>query len=193
MDVNWAICSTGDVFVNNTDESDPSSFHAIPSVIDRTGNVIISHGLNDFVLVANGTLLAIQNMTFGGKLGFQSRPSSPLFVPHHGNPDLASASGQGVLGTTHAERGLTWNLVTLTGHQIPGWQAAVAFRTVEVLLGRVESLSSVTPLSNYPDAQQPAANTLGFGVGPVLGSFAVGSSGGNGSSAGGGGGTVPSE
>ncbi|KAH8907629.1 alpha/beta-hydrolase, partial [Coniochaeta sp. PMI_546] len=187
LDVDWAICSNIDVFVDGNDNSDPSSLRAIPSVIDRTGNVMISHGLNDFVLVANGTLLAIQNMTFGGKLGFQERPSSPLFVPHHPNPDLASASGQGVLGTTHTERGLTWSLITLTGHMVPGWQAAVAYRQLEFLLGRVDSLSSTKPLSNYANATQPAADTLGLGVGPVLGSVANGtSSSGNGSAPGGG-------
>ena len=189
LDVDWSICSNDPVFVDDNDKSDPSSFHAIPSVIDRTGNVMISHGLNDFVLVANGTLLAIQNMTWGGELGFQERPSSPLFVPHHPNPDLATMSGQGVLGTWHTERGLTWSLVTLTGHMVPGWQPAVAFRQVEYLLGRVDSLSSTKPLSIYANATQPSADTLGNGVGPVLGSSAKVSSGsgsGNGSTSGGG-------
>jgi carboxypeptidase D len=126
LDVDWAICSTNPVFANDTDTSDASAYGPIPRVIDRTGNVMITHGLNDFVLVANGTLLAIQNMTFGGKLGFQTRPESPLFVPHHDNPDLASASGQGVLGTTHTERGLTWSLVSLTGHMVPSWQVSLS-------------------------------------------------------------------
>jgi carboxypeptidase D len=192
LDVDWSICTDGNVFVDGNDESDPSSIRAIPSVIDRTGNVMISHGLNDFVLVANGTLLAIQNMTFGGKLGFQERPSSPLFVPHHPNPDLASASGQGVLGTTHTERGLTWSLVTLTGHMVAGWQQAVSFRQLEFLLGRVDSLSSTQPLSNYANATQPAADTLGNGVGPVLGSVANATSG-SGNESAKGGGTVSSE
>ncbi|OIW30706.1 alpha/beta-hydrolase, partial [Coniochaeta ligniaria NRRL 30616] len=192
LDVDWTICSNIDVFVDNNDNSDPSSFRAIPSVIDRTGNVMISHGLNDFVLIANGTLLAIQNMTFGGKLGFQERPSSPLFVPHHPNPDLATMSGQGVLGTTHTERGLTWSLVTLTGHMVPGWQPAVAWRQVEYLLGRVDSLSSTKPLSNYANATQPAAKALGLGVGPILGSVANATSGsGNGSAPGAG--PIPSK
>ncbi|KAB5559740.1 serine carboxypeptidase [Coniochaeta sp. 2T2.1] len=190
LDVDWAICADDDVFVDGNDDSDPSSWRVIPSVIDRTQNVMISHGLNDFVLVANGTLLAIQNMTWGGKLGFQERPSSPLFVPHHPNPDLATTSGQGVLGTTHSERGLTWSLVTLTGHMVPSWQPAVAYRQVEFLLGRVDSLSSTKPLSNYANATQPSADSLGLGVGPVLGAVANATSGGANESATGGAGPV---
>ncbi|KAK3934538.1 serine carboxypeptidase [Diplogelasinospora grovesii] len=172
VDVDWAICANN-VFVEDNDASDPSSFRALPSVIDRTGNVIIAHGMNDVVLIANGTLLAIQNMTWGGKLGFQNIPSDPLFVPRHPFDDSASMSGQGVLGTTHTERGLTWNLVMLTGHMVPTGQPAVAFRQIEFLLGRVNSLSSTQPLSIYPNEMQPSATSIGGPVGPILGRAAV--------------------
>lgn len=167
-DVNWAVCSTGSVFAGG-DDSDPSSYRAIPNVIQRTNNVQIAHGTMDMVLLANGTLLAIQNMTWNGQLGFQSLPQQPLFVPHHPTDDLAGASGQGVLGTWHEERGLTWVLVDLTGHMVPTWQAAVSFRQMEVLLGRVSSLNATTPFPQYADAAQPAQADLGSGTAPQLG------------------------
>ncbi|KAK7972496.1 hypothetical protein PG988_006630 [Apiospora saccharicola] len=83
---------------------------------------------NDMILIANGTLLTIQNMTWGGKLGFQSAPMEPFYVPYHSMsvadadikaPDvlkdpnmdptrLATLAAAGVLGITHTERGLTF-------------------------------------------------------------------------------------
>ncbi|KAI3391580.1 hypothetical protein diail_7072 [Diaporthe ilicicola] len=164
LDVNWAVCAVQPVFVGGSDNSDPSSYRAIPNVIDRTRNVQISHGTMDMILLANGSLLAIQNMTWGGQMGFQKEPREPLFVPHHPNPDIAGSSGQGVLGTWHSERGLTWSLVDLTGHMLPSWQAAVAFRQVEVLLGRVQSLSSTTAFPMYANTPQPDPSQLGFGT-----------------------------
>ena len=168
VDVDWQICAEESVFDSDHDGSDPSSYAAIPNVVDRTKNVQIAHGSMDFVLLANSTLLAIQNMTWGGKQGFQSLPQSPLFVPHHDNPSVAGTSGQGVLGTWHEERGLTWALVELTGHMVPMWQAALAFRQVEVLLGRVDALNSTTPFPMYANASQPAADELGSGTGSPL-------------------------
>lgn len=166
--VDWSVCASASVFKGG-DNSDPSSYKAIPNVINRTNNVQIAHGTMDMVLLANGTLLAIQNMTWNGQMGFQSMPREPLFVPHHDTTDLAGASGQGVLGTWHEERGLTWVLVDLTGHMVPTWQAAVSFRQLEVLLGRVSSLSNTTAFPQFANAAQPSASELGFGTAPQLG------------------------
>ena len=47
---------------------------------------------------------------------------------------------------------------------VPTWQAAVAFRQVEVLLGRVESLGSTAAFPMYANATQPDASQLGFGT-----------------------------
>jgi carboxypeptidase D len=165
LDVDWQICSAQSVFAGSGDTSDPSSYAAIPYVIDRTRNVQIAHGSLDFVLLANATLLAIQNMTWGGAQGFQSVPAYPLFVPHHDNPSVAGMSGQGVLGTWHEERGLTWALIELTGHMVPTWQAAVAFRQIEVLLGRVSALNSTVPFPMYANSTQPDEDELGGGTG----------------------------
>ncbi|CAK7228455.1 hypothetical protein SBRCBS47491_006912 [Sporothrix bragantina] len=78
--VTWTLCTTEDVFVGGrmNDTSLPDSFHAIPQVIDATQNVIIGYGALDYILLANGTLLTIQNMTWGGQMGFQSPPIEPI-------------------------------------------------------------------------------------------------------------------
>lgn len=175
----WAECTSNDVFVNNTDTSDPSSWYALPHVIDTTQNVIIGHGTLDMILLANGTLLTIQNMTWGGKLGFQSVPVEPFFVPYHYDSTasdiydetdmltLSSIAGAGVMGTAHTERGLTYVSIDLSGHMVPQYAPSAAFRHLEFLLGRVDSLSSTTPFSIDANITQPAADSLGNGTGPA--------------------------
>jgi carboxypeptidase D len=70
----------------------------------------------DMVLISNGTLLMIQNMTWNGTQGFTSKPSDPFYVPYHDDPSASTVAASGVLGTTHTERGLTWVSVDLSGH-----------------------------------------------------------------------------
>lgn len=119
----------------------------LPGVIERTQNVIVSHGLLDMVLIANGTLLQIQNTTWGGLQGFQEAPSADLVVPAHGDYSDATLAASGVMGTTHTERGLTYATVMMSGHMVPEYQPSVAFRQIEFLLGRVSSLSSSEPFT----------------------------------------------
>lgn len=69
----------------------------LPQVIDATKRVMVSNANWDGLLLTNGTLLSIQNMTWGGKLGFQNAPSTDFVVPH-----------QGIMGKSHYERGLLW-------------------------------------------------------------------------------------
>ncbi|KAI1434540.1 Alpha/Beta hydrolase protein [Xylaria sp. CBS 124048] len=183
-DVNhtWEECSSSSVFVHNTDTSVPSTWHVLPHVIDTTQNVIIGHGSLDMILLPNGTLLSIQNMTWGGQLGFQSPPIEPFFVPFHkdSTPDdifsetdpttLATIAAAGVLGSAHTERGLTFVGVDLSGHMIPQYAPSASFRHLEFLLGRIDSLSSTKPFSTEPNIAQPAPSTLGNATGP--GTFA---------------------
>ena len=143
----------------------PSSIHALPNVIDTTKNVIIGHGALDFVLVANGTLLSIQNMTWGGQMGFQSPPTEPLYVPFHDDPSLSSIAGSGVMGTAHTERGLTYVGVALSGHMIPQYAPSAAYRHLEFLLGRVSSLSSTESFTTNSNVTQPSG-PLGNGNAP---------------------------
>ncbi|ORY67779.1 Alpha/Beta hydrolase protein [Pseudomassariella vexata] len=177
LDSDWAICKGG---ILRPDYSLPSHEHAIPNVVDKTQNVMLVHGALDMVLLANGTLLAIQNMTFGGKLGFEEQPTKPLYVPAHYDQSPSTWAGSGILGTAHTERGLTYAAVALSGHMVPEYQPSVAYRQLEVLLGRVENLQSVTPFTTDTNSTEQPTSALGLGTGPQ--SFA--SAAGNGSNSG---------
>lgn len=120
----YSVCSDG-VFPNG-DPSPPSALGPLPSVIERTNNVLIGHGWYDYLLFLNGSLVTIQNMTWNGAQGFQKPPVEPLFVPYTAEVDeLANGkqripwtadAGAGILGTAHTERGLTFSSVYGAGH-----------------------------------------------------------------------------
>ena len=158
---NYLICGEYQFFLpSHRDGSVPSGLGPLPSVIERTNNTIISHGLLDFLLFSNGTLATIQNMTFNGHQGFQKAPSDNFFVPYH--PDLqelgygsATApftqdAGAGYLGLTHTERGLTWVTVNTAGHEIPQYAPGAAYRQLEFLLGRINSLTQMGDFTTLP-------------------------------------------
>jgi carboxypeptidase D len=161
----WSVCKDG---VLESDNSVAPIVVQIPKVIEATHNVIIGHGALDMILHMNRTMLAIQNMTWGGQLGFQQMPVEPFFVPYHDNPDPFTAAGMGVFGTTHTERGLTYVTVTLSGHQVSGFQQAAGYRHLEVLLGRVPDLQSTEPFTTDVNNTVQPTGPLGFGTGPQL-------------------------
>ncbi|KAF2725023.1 carboxypeptidase S3, penicillopeptidase S3, CPD-S3 [Polychaeton citri CBS 116435] len=123
--------------------------YVLPKVIEATNRVLISNGDLDMIIITNGTLLAIQNMTWNGKLGFQSAPTDLMVVDI---PDLEyraefDASGQkgrdgpqGVVGTKHYERGLMWTQTYLGSHVQPESQPRAAYRHLQWLLGRIDDL-----------------------------------------------------
>lgn len=165
----WAFCTDQAVFVNGTDDSvvdGPGSQPVLPNVIDRTQNVILGHGSQDFVLISDGTLLTIQNMTWGGMMGFQSRPVAPLYVPYHANDDFTTVAGAGVIGTAHKERGLTYIAVAPAGHFLTMDAPAVAFRSMEILLGHISDFQSMEPFTI--DTNRTAQPSVGMGNGTVL-------------------------
>ncbi|RPA98156.1 alpha/beta-hydrolase [Choiromyces venosus 120613-1] len=127
---NWEECSSIDVFPQG-DSSDPSSWKVLPRVIDKNERTIIAHGLLDFLLIPNGTLLTIQNMTWGGQQGFRTKPFEPFVVPYE---------SQGTMGVTHTERKLTWMEIQSSGHMVPLFQPVVAYRQLEYLIGRINKL-----------------------------------------------------
>ncbi|KAH0547545.1 hypothetical protein FGG08_000270 [Glutinoglossum americanum] len=115
LSVQWAECTDNPVF-NPADTSPPSSVSVLPSVIERSKRTIISQGMLDMRIITNGTLLAIQNMTWHGMMGFQSEPKDGFFVPYHPRGPLGTMAGAGIMGVTHTERNLTWVTVQLAGH-----------------------------------------------------------------------------
>ncbi|KAI9782639.1 MAG: hypothetical protein M1816_001753 [Peltula sp. TS41687] len=142
VNTTWAECTSRDVFVGGKDQSPFSSVSVLPGVIERSKRTIIAHGALDMILIANGSLLAIQNMTFNGAQGFQSPPTDDFFVPYHNELSFGTIAGAGVFGKTHTERGLTWVEVSLAGHMVPQYAPTAAYRTLEFLLGRVDSLTT---------------------------------------------------
>lgn len=154
--VTWAECSPDPVFMGGhggpEQEGDLSANpieHVLPQVIEATNRVLISNGDYDMIILTNGTLMAIQNMTWNGQLGFQERPSTPIDIRI---PDLmyknvfkqngaASLDGpQGIMGVQHYERGLMWAQSYQSGHMQPEYQPRVAYRHLQWLLRRTEHI-----------------------------------------------------
>ncbi|KAF2091336.1 alpha/beta-hydrolase [Saccharata proteae CBS 121410] len=166
----WEICSSDSVFVGpDGDTSPPSGLNGGPlaRVAEATNNVIVGHGTLDMVLILNGTLLTLQNLTWNGAQGFSSPPTNPFYVPYHDDPNQASMAGAGVFGGWVKERGLTFVSVELSGHMVPEFQPSAGYRHFEVLLGRVANLSVVSGFTTQEDYPQPGGD-LGKG-GPVKG------------------------
>lgn len=94
-------------------------------------------------------MLSIQNMTWNGKMGFQSSPSKPIVIslPDLLYRDVFEASGfgglddfQGMMGVQHYERGLMFAETHLSGHMQPQFQPRSSYRHLQWLLGRIETL-----------------------------------------------------
>jgi carboxypeptidase D len=153
--VTWSEC-TGLAFnLTNTtctfgDCSLDSIQVVLPRVIEATNRVFIGGGEFDMELIANGILLAIQNMTWNGATGFQTEPSTPIYI---NLPDLQyqatfvesgfegyDGPGQGYMGTQHYERGLLWGQTKACGHMQPQLQPRSSYRHLQWLLGKIETL-----------------------------------------------------
>lgn len=94
----------------------PAQDGVLQHVIESTNNTIIGVGGLDYLLPINGSLLAIQNMTFNGLQGLQTPPGTDFFVPYHPEYNGGSLAGAGVVGKYVYERGLTFFTVDLAGH-----------------------------------------------------------------------------
>ena len=158
LDVDWTECSNEPVFVGGLSgpetEGDTSADpiqHVLPQVIEATNRVLVANGDLDMVIITNGTLLAIQNMTWNGKLGFQTKPSTPINITLADlqYPAVFDANGafyagldgpQGIMGIQHYERGLMWAETFLSGHMQPEFQPRVTYRHLQWVLGRINTL-----------------------------------------------------
>ncbi|KAF2260498.1 carboxypeptidase cpdS precursor [Lojkania enalia] len=147
----WNECSDG---VLDEDTSPSSGLEVLPRIIDQLDRTMIVHGDLDWILLGNGTLLAIQNMTWGGLQGFQEEPKDDFFVPYFDTLTVDSLSATGVMGVTHTERKLTWVEQKLSGHMVPQYQPSSAYRQLEFLLGRIDSLTSTEPFTTAPGSDR---------------------------------------
>jgi carboxypeptidase D len=154
LEVEWLECK-GPVFTSSggpegEGDTSPDPIQSVlPRVIEATNRVLIANGALDMSILTDGTLLAIQNMTWLGKLGFQSQPNTSIVITF---PDLQygptfEANGspgfedpQGTMGKQHFERGLMWAETYLSGHMQPQFQPRSSYRHLQWLLGHVEIL-----------------------------------------------------
>jgi len=154
LDINWAECS-GPVFVGDggpMQEGDLSLDpiqHVLPQVIEATNRVLVANGDLDMIVLTNGTLLSIQNMTWNGKMGFQTQPSKPIIITlpdlQYGQAFIDNGIGgldnpMGTMGVQHYERGLMWAQTALSGHMEPQYQPRSSYRHLQWLLGHIETL-----------------------------------------------------
>jgi carboxypeptidase D len=151
---NWEQCSSTNVFGQGNASSDASDTSLGPAqngvlqrVIEYTNNTIIGSGDLDFLLSTNGTLFALQNVTWHGTKGFNEYPSTPLYAPYHPEYNGGSLAGAGIQGVWTQERNLTFYTAHLAGHELPGYTPGVAYRMLEILLGRIDNFSSLAPFT----------------------------------------------
>ena len=155
MDVEWLECAPDPVFVGDggpEGEGDSSADpiqKVLPRVIEATNRVLVANGDLDLEILTNATLLAIQNMTWNGALGFQSEPATPIDIklPDLQYQSLFSSQGfdgldahQGIMGVQHYERGLMWAETYLSGHMQPQFQPRSSYRHLQWVLGRIDAL-----------------------------------------------------
>lgn len=117
--------------------------------------MLIANGDYDQEILTWGTMLAIQNMTWNGKLGFQNKPSTlidiklpdlqyaQLFLDtylNYENDGFDGPGGQGIMGVQHYERGLLWAETYQCGHMQPQYQPRSSYRHLQWLLGKIDEL-----------------------------------------------------
>ncbi|KAH9065161.1 alpha/beta-hydrolase [Lactarius deliciosus] len=126
LTVDWELCNFDgpDVFPDG-DASLPPAFTVLPNVIEKSKRSVIVHGLADFILIAEGTRIVLQNTTWAGMQGFQKPLLNDSFV----------VDGVGALGKMQSERGLTYVEISLAGHQVPGYSPVASLQVMKYLLG----------------------------------------------------------
>ncbi|KAG1897571.1 Alpha/Beta hydrolase protein [Suillus fuscotomentosus] len=120
----WVECALARVFLHE-DSSLPPAPTVLPNVIEKSQRTVIVHGLADFMYIADGDRIAIQNMTWNGLQGFQTPIADDSFI----------VDGVGAYGSMHSERGLTYYEVVLSGHMLPGFAPVASFQIMQYLMG----------------------------------------------------------
>lgn len=133
----WSSCSNKRLV---TDDSLPSAIEVLPRIIPHLKRTVIGHGDLDYILINNGTLLTIQNMTWNGGQGLSAYPDQDFFVPYHSEASMATWSASGVMGKWRTERNVTYIQQYQSGHMVPQFQPSAAYRQLEFLLGRISDL-----------------------------------------------------
>lgn len=147
--IDWSACAAIDVFPTGDHSKSPlqDADRTLVSVIEATKNTMVGSGNLDTVLYTNGTVLALQNATWGGSRGFNEYLPNRFFIPKHDIDSNITVSKQvGNVGKWMKRDGLTYYEVQLSGHQLPGMAQSGGYRMLQVLLGKVSDLSSKEPV-----------------------------------------------
>lgn len=158
LNTSWAICSNENVFVGRGGDTSPPSGAPngpLMRVVEKTNNVIVGHGLLDMVLLSNGSLITLNNLTWNGQQGFSSAPTTPFYVPYHEQGAQESWAGAGIMGRFVTERGMTFVEIDQSGHMVPEFTPSAAYRHLEFLLGRIKGLDDTAPFTTQPEVTQP--------------------------------------
>ncbi|GAM39465.1 carboxypeptidase [Talaromyces pinophilus] len=153
--ITWTECSSEPVFIGSGGPESEGDLSAdpiqsvLPKVIEHTNRVLVGNGDYDFIIMTNGTLLSIQNMTWNGQLGFSEKPSTPInitlvdlqYADVFAENGLAGVDGgQGIMGIQHYERGLMFVETYMSGHMQPEYQPRSSYRHLQWLLGRIDEI-----------------------------------------------------
>lgn len=125
----WEQCRNGPLD-DGGDTSAPSAWEVYPRVIERSQRSVLVGGALDFIIMADGLRLVVQNMTWGGARGFQREPEDKFYVPYEEGRSLVAEplAGFGEMSITHTERGLTWVEQWGAGHMAPENTPSAALR-----------------------------------------------------------------
>ncbi|CAO1615390.1 unnamed protein product [Parajaminaea phylloscopi] len=126
--IDWHLCvpwvDPGVFPKDGGDLSPPPAQTVLPSVIEKSKRTIIANGELDGLIISNGILLGLQNMTWGGAQGFSKPPTQPLI----------GVTGERE-GSYVTQRGLTFAKVDRAGHMIPGDRGTAGLALLRFLLG----------------------------------------------------------
>ncbi|CAO1626065.1 unnamed protein product [Sympodiomycopsis kandeliae] len=127
----WVECTDQSVFVGRGGDKSPAptSINLLGQVADKSIRTVVQHGLSDYVLIANGTLLGIQNSTWGGLQGFQTSPFD--------NQNNLIVDGK-AKGSHHTERNFTFATVDKASHMIPQSVPAASYKLQQFFLGQIQ-------------------------------------------------------
>ena len=124
--VTYVQCSQAKGFKTMQKSKTEFPLHTVlPSVIEKSNRTIILHGMLDYIMLPNGSALAIQNMTWGGKQGFQRPPTQKVMVDNEET------------GTYQSERKLTFITVNGASHMVAAYKPKPSYKIIQYMLGQI--------------------------------------------------------
>ncbi|CAH7688726.1 Alpha/Beta hydrolase protein [Phakopsora pachyrhizi] len=132
---NWSTCTSPREVIPTDPEltTTSSSIAVLGRVATKLKRTVIAHGSLDFRVITNGTLLALQNTTWGGTQGFQTSINSSFIV-----------ADQGTLGKYITERNLSFVELVGSGESVPESEPKASLQIFRYLIGELKAISNTT-------------------------------------------------